>query len=454
MGGIALAMKARSKRAMLVLGTGALIAIGAPLPAVAGPPGPAQSAQVEREIAGRADDLRPFYAARSYRPLWLAPDGRIAPAVGPLLARLETAQFDAIGDKTLRRLRTKSVRRDLRRAAGGDPEDVARAELELSELFTDYVQAMRGARHADMIYENRALAPVVPTAGAVLQAAAEAESLDGYIRQMGWMHPLYAPLRDAMNSPNYSPAQRDSIWENIDRVRALPATPADRYVLVDTASARLWMYENGKPVDSMRVVVGTAATPTPIMAGFLRHAIVNPYWNVPPDLVQRNIATNVLDLGPRYLKDRGYEVLSDYSASPEPVDPKSVDWAAVAGGSQFARVRQKPGGSNFMGKVKYEFPNPQGIYLHDTPDRHLLKEEERQLSNGCVRLEDADKLGRWLLGKPLPKPGKQAEQRLDLPTLVPVYITYLTAMPTERGIAFHSDVYGLDAAPRMAHLGT
>ena len=97
--------------------------------------------------------------------------------------------------------------------------------------------------------------------------------------------------------------------------------------------------------------------------------------------------------------------------------------------------------------------NAEGIYLHDTPDKHLLKQEERQLSNGCVRLEDADKFGRWLLGKPLPKPGKQAEQRIDLPALVPIYITYLTAMPTERGIAFSGDPYGLDSAPRMASAG-
>ena len=449
MGGVASDMIVRAGRALLAAGVAALISIGASAPAAAR--APASSPLLEREIADRADDLRPFYAARSYRPLWIGANGRVEPAVDLLLARLESAEFDGLDNRTLRSLRTKSVRKALNRAIRArDADDVARAEVELSELFARYARAMRGAHHADMIYESRALAPMVPTATAVLQQAAEAESLDAHLREMGWMHPLYAPLRDAMDTRNFNEVQRRQIWENLDRVRALPATPAERYVLVDAASARLWLYEDGKPVDSMRVVVGTPETQTPMMAGFLRHAIVNPYWNVPPDLVQRNIATNVLDRGLGYLKDRGYEVLSDWSDKPAKLDPKTIDWAAVAAGTRQVRVRQKPGGHNFMGDVKFEFPNDQGIYLHDTPDRHLLKEEDRQLSNGCVRLEDAGRFGRWLLGKPLPRAGKTPEQRIDLPELVPVYITYLTALPTERGIAFHDDVYGLDYGQRLA----
>lgn len=427
------------KRAMLTLGAGALIAIGAPFPAAAHP---GSSIELSQELAGRADEFRTFYAARDYQPLWMHADGRADPAVGVLLERIETAQFDGLDRKALRQLKTRSARRALRRAAEGDADDIARAEIELSRLFADYVRAMRAVRPAEMIYQSETLAPTVPAATAVLRSAGESGSLESYLRRMGWMSPLYAPLRDAMARPDYGAAERRTIWENLDRVRALPATDAGRYVLVDTAGARLWLYERGQPVDSMRVIVGKPETQTPAMAGYLRHAIVNPYWNVPPDLVQQNIATNVLDHGLGYLKDRGYEVLSDYSDRPAVVDPKTVKWEAVAAGTRFVRVRQKPGGGNFMGKVKYEFPNPLGIYLHDTPDKHLLKEDRRQLSAGCVRLEDAERFGRWLLGAPLPKPGKKVEHRVDVPEPVPIYITHLTAMPTERGIAFRDDVYG------------
>ena len=425
------------KHAVLAFGAGALISIGAPLPAAAQSP-----SAVANEIADRSGEFRAFYAGRNYAPLWVTPDGRAGPAAVLLIERAETAEFDGIDRKTLRRLETKTARRALRRAADGDADDVARAEIELSRLFADYVRATRAVRPAEMIYETQALAPSVPSGPSALLAAGRAASLERYVREMGWMHPLYAPLRDAMNAPGYTEAQRHEIWQTMARVRALPALAEGRHVLVDTAGARLWMYEDGVPVDSMRVVVGKPTTQTPTMAGVLRRAIVNPYWNVPPDLVQQNIATNVLDRGVGYLRDRGYQVLSDYSDRPALVDPKTVKWQAVADGTRFVRVRQNPGGHNFMGKVKYEFPNDLGIYLHDTPDKHLLKEDDRHFSAGCVRLEDAGKFGRWLLGKPLPKTGKQAEQRIEVPEPVPIYITHLTTMPTGTGIAFRPDVYG------------
>lgn len=455
MAGIAKPTSASLKRAVLAVGLGALISIGAPSPVLAQTLGAPPPADLREQLAGRADELRTFYAARGHRPMWLTPDGRAGPAVNRLLDRLETAQFDALDPKTLKRLSTRDARRALDRARSGKAKDVARAEIELSTLFADYVRATRAGHRAPMLYESAALAPVIPSVTAAVSAAAKAPSLDDYVRQMGWMHPFYAPLRDAMATRAFDPVQRRTIWENIERVRALPTTPADRYVLVDAASARLWMYENGKVVDSMRVVVGKPESATPTMAGFIRYAIVNPYWNVPPDLVQHTIANNVLDRGLRYLKQNTYEVLSDFTDNPAALDPAKVNWRAVAQGAIAPpRVRQKPGGPNFMGKVKFEFPNAQGIYLHDTPERALLKLDDRQLSNGCVRLEDADRFGKWLLGKSLPKAAKtKPEQRIDLPTLVPVYITYLTAMPTERGIAFRSDVYGLDSSTQVEFAG-
>ncbi|MGX7952403.1 L,D-transpeptidase family protein [Tsuneonella sp. HG249] len=448
---IATALEALSKSAMLVCSAGALVAIGAPAHAAyPNTLGPGPSRELRAEIAGEADELRQFYAQRGHQPLWIYPDGRATAAAEILLTRLDTAQFDGLDPRTVKRLRTRSLRRDFDRAARGRPEDVARAEIGLSKLFTYYVTAMRSAHRADMIYESRALAPVVPTAVAVLNAAGRAPSLDNYVREMGWMHPLYAPLRDAMDTHLYDEAQRARIWENLDRVRALPATPPERYVLVDAASARLWMYENGKPVDSMKVVVGKPESATPAMAGFIRYAIVNPYWNVPPDLVQKSIAPKFLKGGMKYWTRERYEVFSGLGDDETPLDPKTIDWKGIAAGAPPPYVRQKPGGPNFMGKVKYEFPNAQGIYLHDTPERALLKLADRQLSNGCVRLEDADRLGRWLLGKTLPV-SKSPEQRVDLPTLVPVYITYLTAFPSKTGIAFRNDVYSRDSATRLAY---
>ena len=402
----------------------------------------AQQSPLQREIADRIDrELRPFYAARQFRPLWLNEFGRPSGAAGMLMHHLRTAQFDGVDPKKLGFAR---IARLVDRARRGDREDIAKAEAALSAGYAAYVRAMRGADHDDMIYESPALAPVVPTPVAALEAAAGADSLEHYVAEMRWMHPLYAPLREAMEDRRFSEGQRRQIWTNLARIRAIPSLPRGRHILVDAASARLWMYEDGKPVDAMKVVVGKPDLLTPMMAGFVRHAILNAYWNVPADLVRTTIAANVLDRGVGYLRGGGYQVFADWRSS-APLDPATVDWRAVSQGQRTVHVRQLPGGDNFMGKVKFEFPNAHGIYLHDTPDKHLLSEDERQLSSGCVRLEDAARMHRWLMGKPLPARLRgDPEQLVALPEMVPIYITYLTAMPQGTEIAFRGDVYGRD----------
>ncbi|MEO6041065.1 MAG: L,D-transpeptidase family protein, partial [Croceibacterium sp.] len=343
------------------------------------------------------------------------------------------------------RLRPDRLAKLIAKAGRGDADSAAQADVELSRALAAYVRAMRGADHEPMIYESAALQPIVPTAQAVLDAAARAASLDGYVADMGWMHPLYAPLRKAMADTRYSDAQHRLIWANLARIRAIPALSGGKYILVDAASARLWMYDGGKPVDSMKVVVGKPDLQTPMMAGFVRTAILNPYWNVPDDLVRTKIAASALDKGAGYLKSEGYQVFANWDDHAVMLDPASVDWQAVHDGATQVHVRQLPGGSNFMGKVKFEFPNPKGIYLHDTPDKGLLKLADRQLSSGCVRLEDAARMHRWLMGAPLPVKVRQVEQAVPLPQMVPIYITYLTALPQPDGqIAFHTDPYARD----------
>jgi len=400
-------------------------------------------AAVRAEIGRRArGDIGAFYAARDNRPIWLDGFGRVSPAATILLRQVESAKLDGLKPGKLKAGRLEKA---LLRAGERDPASLAKAEMALSDSFVRYVKGLRRTGRSAMIYETPALAPVVPTSAAALQAAAAAGSLERYVAGMSWMHPFYAPLRQGLLFNRFDARQRAQIMRNMERVRALPANPGARYVLVDAASARLWMYEDGKPVDSMRVVVGKSEQQTPMIAGFIRHAIVNPYWNVPDDLVRSRIATNVMDKGTGYLRNGGYEVLSDWSTSPTVVDPARINWVAVAAGTVEApRVRQLPGKANFMGRVKFEFPNEQGIFLHDTPDKDLLRKDARQFSSGCVRLEDAGRLGRWLLDRPLPKVAKEPEQRIALPQFVPVYITYLTAMPEKNGIAFRSDVYVRD----------
>lgn len=241
---------------------------------------------------------------------------------------------------------------------------------------------------------------------------------------------------------NRGPAYHERLIRlNLERARVLPS-PRIRHIVVDAAAARLWMYDDGEAKGTMRVIVGTPTEPTPMLAGMMRYAIVNPYWNVPMDLVRRRIAPKILDGAS--LRSLGFEALSDWSSEARLLDPARIDWAAVAAGTRELRVRQLPGKTNAMGRMKFMFPNDLGIYLHDTPDKHLFSKRERRFSSGCVRVEDAPRLARWLFGKPLKASSDAPEQHVPLPVPIPVYITYLTAGPERAGIAFRDDAYGRD----------
>ena len=136
----------------------------------------------------------------------------------------------------------------------------------------------------------------------------------------------------------------------------------------------------------------------------------------------------MIEQGEAYLKKSGYEVVSDWNGT-QVLPASSVDWKAVAAGTVHIKIRQLPGPTNSMGKMKFNFANPEGIYLHDTPNKALFAQSNRALSNGCIRLEDAKRLGRWLLGREPVAPTAAAEQHVSLPQGVPVYVTYLTAQP-------------------------
>jgi murein L,D-transpeptidase YcbB/YkuD len=240
---------------------------------------------------------------------------------------------------------------------------------------------------------------------------------------------------------------------NMERAYRLPATRAfDRYVVVDSGAAEVYLFDRDRRADSMRVVVGTPKTKTPMMAVLMRDALANPYWNVPPELARSLTAKRINEQGLSYLKDFHYEVLSDWTNNARVIDPKTVNWKGIASGrvKPTIRVRQLPGPWNSMRNMKFEMPNDYGIYLHDTPHPELFAESERHLSNGCVRLEDYRRFASWVFGY-VPQATSQFEQRFNLPRPVPVYMTYLTVAPTANGVIFRPDPYGLDtlAMPQM-----
>ncbi|MFV0624980.1 L,D-transpeptidase family protein [Sphingomonas sp. ac-8] len=394
----------------------------------------AVAVQLREQAGGK---VKGFYADRGFWPIWAA-DGTLGPEADAFVAMVESADLDGLKPGSYG---PESLRKAIRQAKGGDPAAVAHAELELSRALVDYVADVRRPRDVGMTYLDDEVKPRKLRPDDVLRAAVLTKQFGSYIADMGWMSPQYVRLRKLAADKWLSGEDRARLRLNLDRARLLPG-PWTRHIVVDAASARLFFYQGGKQVGTMRVVVGTPETQTPMLAGMVRYAILNPYWNVPTDLVQKKIAPRVL--GGKSLAGMRYEALSDWSADATKLDGKAIDWHAVADGTQELRVRQLPGPGNSMGRVKFMFPNNQGIYLHDTNEKALMQKPDRHFSNGCVRLEDAPGLGKWLLGKPITAFAKQPEQGVPLPQAVPVFLTYFTATPTAKGVGFLKDVYGRD----------
>lgn len=241
---------------------------------------------------------------------------------------------------------------------------------------------------------------------------------------------------------------------NMERAHRLPKTRTfRRYVLVDSGAAEVHLVDRDRIADSMRAIVGSPEHETPIMAVLMRNARVNPYWNVPPEMIRTFTAPRVLKQGASYLREFHYEVLSDWTANARPVDPARIDWKKVAAGKSDIRVIQLPGPWNSMGEMKFEMPNDYGIYLHDTPKKELFAEKNRWISNGCVRLEDYRRFASWIF-RDVPQGRSGTEELVNLPQPVPVFMTYFTVEPWGSGVQFRADPYRFDDRAMQQMFGT
>lgn len=398
-----------------------------------------------RPVSAISGAISKFHESRNGEPLWFGE--KSGDAAQQLVRLLATVEVDGIGKGEFE---PGSLLIAIREAAGRDPVAVRRADELLSEAFVTYARMLQRDPKIGVVYVDPELAPAPSAAESLLEVAAKAPSLAAYVRGLRWMNPLYAQLREALlASPPADRQSRESLAVNLERARALPSVEG-RYVVVNTANQWLYMYEDGRIVDKMKVVAGRQDAQTPLMNAYIRFAVINPYWYVPTDITAR-LAPNVVKRGHEYLRQQGYEPVSDFGQKPQVVDPATIDWKAVSSGAQAVQLRQLPGPKNSMGRVKFMFPNTQGIWLHDTPSKELFDNEVRLNSAGCIRLKDAWRLGSWLFQRPLAAASDRPEQEVKLPAPVPIFITYLTAVPGQGAVEYVGDVYQRDI-PRLIRL--
>ena len=400
---------------------------------------------------GAADQaVSAFYAARGGAPLWLR-GGAQGNAASTLIGALQKASLDGLPSGPAMALQAQSL---MARASTGDTAALAQADRVLTNAWVLYVEALQ-TPPAGMTYADKWVAPRRDTPAQILAKTAAAPSLAAYVRSVSNVNPVYAELRDAAwNQVQAGAGSVDPrVLTSLERIRDMPFQK--RYIVVDAAGAKLYMIQDGQIADTMRVIVGKAgeATQTPMLASTIYYATLNPYWHVGPELVRSLIARNVLGQGLGYLRSHGYQVMAADGDDDTLLDPAKVDWKAVAAGTATVRVRQLPGPANSMGHLKFGFPNAEDIYLHDTPVKTAFNSDDRGLSHGCIRLEDAERLGRWLLGRDPEPTSDTPEQHALLPTPVPIYVTYLTAQVQNGQLAFVDDIYGRDAQ-RLAQMAS
>ncbi len=237
---------------------------------------------------------------------------------------------------------------------------------------------------------------------------------------------------------------------NLERWRRLPADLGRDHILVNIPEYRLRYVRGREQSLSMRVVVGSRSNPTPEFSDEIEYLVFNPYWYVPKNILRKELLP-AIQSNSSYLSANRYELVADGQAiSPDDIDFRDVDF------SEFPYVvRQKPGAHNALGAIKFLFPNPLSIYLHDSPAKNLFARSKRAFSHGCIRVEYPDLLARALLEKNTDWSESRirstitqgARQQVNLDESVPIYLAYFTVRVLESGdVAFFNDIYGRDSA--------
>ncbi|OXA98055.1 L,D-transpeptidase [Flavobacterium oncorhynchi] len=218
---------------------------------------------------------------------------------------------------------------------------------------------------------------------------------------------------------------------NMERVRSISAELVnnDEYIMVNVPSYELIYVKNGKIELTSSVFVGSPLTKTTIFNGQIERIVFSPYWTVPQSIVENELKLKIA-ANKNYLAEHNMEMVN-------------------------GQIRQKPGPENSLGLVKFMFPNPDDIYMHDTPSKTLFDFEKRTFSHGCINVKLAKELAVAML-KDYPEWTKEkidnamagkAENSFKLSKKVPIYICYFTSLVNENGeVGFFQDVYEKDAA--------
>jgi murein L,D-transpeptidase YcbB/YkuD len=263
-----------------------------------------------------------------------------------------------------------------------------------------------------------------------LEAALRDNQIEQSLQNLPPKTPQYLGLKHqlALATQQGDEATIQRVATNMDRWRWLPKDVGSRYVMVNIPAMRLEVMDGGTGALSMNVIIGKKGSPTPVLSDQMTSVVFSPYWNIPDNIAEGEIAPKA-ERDPAYLARNRIEI-----------------------DEEDGRYRQRPGAGNSLGLVKFVFPNHFNVYLHDTPARALFDRVERDLSHGCVRVEQPLELAKYVL-RDRPEWTVEridaamhagVERSVALKEPLPIHLVYFTAWEEDGALKRAPDVYGHD----------
>lgn len=352
--------------------------------------------------------------------------------------------------------------------------DIAVLELLTANSLINYSNDLQyGVINPKKIYSRYFMATKRPDSNSIYKVL-EVKNIKSYLDSVQPKDPQYVTLQKAFLSgaqvAGLSPEEsRRVLLVNMERLRWKNKPAEKKYVIVNIPDFKLDVIDSGRSVLNMKVCVGQGRNmdnaktlmhfddtdrvdkpnphQTPILNSVIHSVQVNPVWNIPKSIANKEIIVQAAD-DPYYLSNKNIDV---YKNDVKVDDPDDIDWS-TATKNEYS-FKQRPGDDNSLGKIKFLFENRSSVYLHDTPAKEAFHQAMRAVSHGCVRLGDPEGLALKLFGKSwqytmidkdmhMDKPDPTT---IDMPKKTPVYITYVTCWADDTGtLQYRPDVYGMD----------
>ncbi len=257
--------------------------------------------------------------------------------------------------------------------------------------------------------------------------------------------------RATLEALNQSPQQlMDKVAVNLERLRWLPDTTVQKFILVNIANYSMDLIRNRDTLLHSNVIVGKSYRKTPVFNADMSYLVFSPTWTIPPTILKNDVLP-AIRRNINYLAQKNMRVIDP---SGQEINPTTVDWQQMTGANFPYLIRQNPGPQNSLGLVKFMFPNSYSVYIHDTPSRELFYREDRALSSGCIRIEKPFELAQLLLNdQPLWSDERirsamqqNSEQIVRLNQRIPVIILYLTFWTDSNHMEnIRKDIYDRDS---------